>query len=69
MLFDETHAALMAPDPAATWRDLVTAGLPGVLRGPFNREARRAAGYAEAEIAALEALAQEKISRRSESGA
>lgn len=41
-------------DPAATFRQLLRERAPGVLRGPFNREARLAAGFGEEELGRLE---------------
>lgn len=43
-------------DPATTFLSLVE-GSRGALRGPFNLEARRAAGFEETELRALEARA------------
>ena len=40
-------------EPAATFRDLLRERLAGGLRGPFNLEARRAAGFGEDELAWL----------------
>ncbi len=40
-------------DPLRTYADLVRAHEAPRLRGPFNLEARRAAGFSEAELAAL----------------
>ncbi|HWG10628.1 MAG TPA: ferritin-like domain-containing protein [Rhodanobacteraceae bacterium] len=41
-------------DPARTFRDLLRERLAGgTLRGPFNLEARRAAGFDDAELASL----------------
>lgn len=42
-------------DPELTFRRLIGTHLHGRLRGPFNREARLAAGFDAAEIEALEA--------------
>lgn len=41
-------------DPDATFRQLIRDYAGGALRGPFNRDARLAAGFDEAELAALE---------------
>ncbi len=41
-------------DPETTFRDLVATFLDGKLRGPFNWPARLAAGFAAAELKALE---------------
>lgn len=41
-------------DPLATFNQLVEAHMGGRLRGPFNWPARLEAGFAEAELAALE---------------
>jgi uncharacterized ferritin-like protein (DUF455 family) len=46
-------------EPDATFLDLLRHEARGVLRGPFNREARRAAGFADAEMEKLAALAAE----------
>jgi len=43
----------VAPEPA--FRKLLAEYAHGVLHGPFNREARGAAGFSEEELAALEA--------------
>ena len=43
-------------DPQARFRALLTQFAQGSLRGPFNHEARRAAGFSADEIAALEQL-------------
>jgi uncharacterized ferritin-like protein (DUF455 family) len=42
-----------AVDPVATYAELARQYRAPVLRGPFNLEARRAAGFSEAELAAL----------------
>ncbi len=47
-------------DPWATFAGLVRRHLKGGLRGPFLREHRLAAGFTEAELEALEQLAEEK---------
>lgn len=47
-------------DPWATFAGLVRRHLKGGLRGPFLREHRLAAGFTEAELDALEQLAEEK---------
>jgi len=44
-------------DPAATFEALVATHLRGTLRGPFNAEARLAAGFTAAELARLDELA------------
>lgn len=41
-------------DPDSTFARLVHEYVPGGLRGPFNLDARRAAGFADAELAALD---------------
>jgi len=43
----------LSPEP--TFRRLVARHFPGVLKGPFNLPARRAAGFTEAELQALAA--------------
>jgi uncharacterized ferritin-like protein (DUF455 family) len=43
--------------PEATFQALLASRSRGVLRGPFNREARQAAGFSSAELDALGALA------------
>jgi len=40
-------------DPDATFHALLAEYVPTGLRGPFNLEARRAAGFGEAELAKL----------------
>ncbi len=40
-------------DPAATFARLLEEHVPGGLRGPFNLDARRAAGFGEVELARL----------------
>jgi uncharacterized ferritin-like protein (DUF455 family) len=40
-------------DPIATYSELALQYKAPILRGPFNLEARRAAGFNEAELAAL----------------
>jgi uncharacterized ferritin-like protein (DUF455 family) len=40
-------------EPAATFRKLLTVRLAGGLRGPFNLDARRAAGFDDDELASL----------------
>jgi uncharacterized ferritin-like protein (DUF455 family) len=53
-------------DPIAAQQDLVQRyGAPKV-RGPLNREARRAAGFSEAELALLESAALESRPQRAE---
>jgi uncharacterized ferritin-like protein (DUF455 family) len=44
-------------EPEATFLDLLRDVARGSLRGPFNVEARRAAGFADTEMAKLAALA------------
>jgi uncharacterized ferritin-like protein (DUF455 family) len=44
-------------DPAATFEELVVQHLRGALRGPFNANARLAAGFTAAELARLDELA------------
>jgi len=46
-----------ALEPRATFVTLLAEHGRGALRAPFNREARRAAGFAEAELAELDRLA------------
>ncbi|RMG57762.1 MAG: DUF455 family protein, partial [Gammaproteobacteria bacterium] len=43
-------------EPEAEFRRLIQAYMRGTLRGPFHVEARRAAGFSDEELAALEAL-------------
>lgn len=43
-------------DPEPTFRDLLGRYMRGRLKGPFNVSARLAAGFSEAELAALEAM-------------
>jgi uncharacterized ferritin-like protein (DUF455 family) len=43
-------------EPGPRFRELLTAHARGSLRGPFNREARTAAGFDDEELAALEQL-------------
>ena len=43
-------------EPEAAYFDLVRRHVRGAVRGPFNLEARRVAGFSEAELARLEAL-------------
>ncbi len=43
-------------DPTDTYLKLVEAEMPGVIRGPLNREARRAAGFSDGELERLEGL-------------
>jgi uncharacterized ferritin-like protein (DUF455 family) len=40
-------------DPAAAFQDLLAEQVSGGLKGPFNLEARRAAGFDAAELAML----------------
>jgi uncharacterized ferritin-like protein (DUF455 family) len=44
-------------EPEATFEALVAQHLRGALRGPFNAEARLAAGFTAAELARLDELA------------
>jgi uncharacterized ferritin-like protein (DUF455 family) len=44
-------------DPASTFEELVVQHLRGALRGPFNANARLAAGFTAAELARLDELA------------
>lgn len=46
-------------DPMTEYFDLVKRHLRGAVRGPFNREARRAAGFSESELERLEEMAIE----------
>ena len=46
-------------EPRETFLDLLREVARGALRGPFNVEARRAAGFGDAEMASLAALAAE----------
>ena len=43
-------------EPQATFRRLLTEHMKGRLKGPFNKEARLAAGFAEEELRVLERL-------------
>ncbi|KAB7619733.1 ferritin-like domain-containing protein [Alkalilimnicola sp. S0819] len=43
-------------EPEATFRELLARYMRGRLRGPFNHDARLAAGFSAEELAALEAL-------------
>lgn len=43
-------------DPTPTYLGLVEAEMRGVIRGPLNREARRAGGFSDAELQGLEGL-------------
>ncbi len=45
-------------DPEAAFFDILETRMPRVVRGPFNREARRAAGFSETELRRLEALSR-----------
>lgn len=45
--------------PEATFRELVRHYMRGRLKGPFNVDARQAAGFSDAELAALAALSNE----------
>jgi len=40
-------------EPEPTFRALLATHAPGLVRGPFNLEARRAAGFSDAELGAL----------------
>ncbi|VXB87619.1 conserved hypothetical protein [Luteimonas sp. 9C] len=44
--------------PEPTFRDLLSAYARAVLHGPFNLDARAAAGFSDEELAALQALAE-----------
>jgi uncharacterized ferritin-like protein (DUF455 family) len=44
-------------DPSTTFEALVAQHLRGAIRGPFNAEARLAAGFTAAELARLDELA------------
>lgn len=46
-------------DPMIEYFDLVKRHLRGAVRGPFNREARLAAGFSESELERLAAIADE----------
>jgi uncharacterized ferritin-like protein (DUF455 family) len=46
-------------DPMTEYFDLVKRHLRGAVRGPFNREARRAAGFSDLELERLEEMAIE----------
>lgn len=50
------HCAERGLDPESTYRDLVESYMRGPLRGPFHIEARRQAGFSEAELAYLEGV-------------
>ena len=50
------HCERAGVDPTARFRDLLAGHARGSLRGPFNREARAAAGFDDDELAALEQL-------------
>lgn len=50
-------------DPMTEYFDLIKRHLRGAVRGPFNREARRAAGFSESELERLEAMANETPAR------
>jgi uncharacterized ferritin-like protein (DUF455 family) len=45
-------------EPRATFRELIRGVAKGSVRGPFNREARRRAGFSEDELAMLQDLSQ-----------
>jgi uncharacterized ferritin-like protein (DUF455 family) len=49
--------ARIGADPSATFEALVAQHLRGALRGPFNTQARLAAGFTAAELARLDELA------------
>jgi uncharacterized ferritin-like protein (DUF455 family) len=51
------HCARAGVDPAARFRELLHEYAGGVLRGPFNLDARLAAGFDAEELAGLEAAA------------
>jgi uncharacterized ferritin-like protein (DUF455 family) len=53
------HCERTGVDPTRRFRELLVEHARGSLRGPFNREARSAAGFDEAELAALEQLQPE----------
>ena len=44
-------------EPGATFRNLLADYAPGGLRGPFNLDARRAAGFTDAELAQMTEMA------------
>lgn len=48
-------------EPIATYAELATQYRAPVMRGPFNLEARRAAGFTEAELAALNAQQSQAV--------
>jgi uncharacterized ferritin-like protein (DUF455 family) len=50
------HCERVGVDPGARFREILVEHARGSLRGPFNREARSAAGFDEDELAALEQL-------------
>ena len=50
------HCVRAGIDPGTRFRELLAEHARGSLRGPFNREARTAAGFDDAELAALEQL-------------
>jgi uncharacterized ferritin-like protein (DUF455 family) len=50
------HCMRAGIDPGMRFRELLAEHARGSLRGPFNREARTAAGFDDAELAALEQL-------------
>ena len=45
-------------EPRGTFRELIRGVAKGSIRGPFNREARRRAGFSEDELAMLQDLSQ-----------
>jgi uncharacterized ferritin-like protein (DUF455 family) len=45
-------------EPRSTFRELIRGVAKGSIRGPFNREARRRAGFSEDELAMLQDLSQ-----------
>ena len=48
--------ALRGLQPESTFRTLLADLAPGLIRGPFNDQARRAAGFSDAELQALGSL-------------
>ncbi len=50
------HCERAGIDPGTRFRELLAEHARGSLRGPFNREARMAAGFDDTELAALEQL-------------
>ena len=49
------HCQLRGLEPEATFLNLIEKHLHGQMRGPYNKEARRLAGFAESELRSLEA--------------